>query len=190
MARAGLTATLVVSEAGALADEVGFDNLTISALAQRLGVKQPTLYKHVAGTSGLHRGMAVQAKIELADVLRRSAVGKSGDDALIAISIAYRTWATDHPGRYAATVRAPAAGDDEDEAASREALEVVTSVLDGFGITGDDAIDVTRSLRAALHGFVSLEAAGGFGLPTDVDRSFDRLVRSLVRAITDWRIIS
>ena len=44
MARAGLTATLVVSEAGALADEVGFDNLTISALAQRLGVKQPTLY--------------------------------------------------------------------------------------------------------------------------------------------------
>jgi AcrR family transcriptional regulator len=190
MPRVGLTSTLVVSEAGDLADEVGFDNLTISALAQRLGVKQPTLYKHVTGTSGLHREMAVLAKLELADVLRRSAVGKSGDDALIAISAAYRTWATEHPGRYAATVRAAAPGDDEDEAAGREALEVVTSVLDGYGITGDDAIDVTRSLRAGLHGFVSLEAAGGFGLPADVDRSFERLVRSLVRAITDWRIIS
>jgi hypothetical protein len=62
---------------------------------------------------------------------------------------------------------------------------VVTSVLDGFGVTGDDAIDATRSLRAALHGFVSLEDAGGFGLPTDVDRSFDRLIHGLVRAITD-----
>ena len=106
MARAGLTPILVISEAGDLADEVGFDNLTISGLAQRLGVKQPTLYKHVTGTSGLHREMAVLAKLELADVMRRSAVGKAGDDALVAIAIAYRNWAVEHPGRYAATVRA------------------------------------------------------------------------------------
>lgn len=186
MPRVGLTPSLVISEAGELADEVGLDNLTITALAQRLGVKQPTLYKHVAGTSGLHREMAVLAKLELADVMRRSAVGKSGDDALVAISSAYRTWAKEHPGRYAATVRAAAPGDEEDEAAGREALEVVTSVLDGYGITGDDAIDVTRALRSSLHGFVSLEAAGGFGLPADVDRSFDRLVRNFVRALSAW----
>jgi hypothetical protein len=85
-------------------------------------------------------------------------------------------------------VRAPAPDDDQDEYASREAVEVVTPVLAGYGITGDDAIDVTRSFRAALHGFVSLEAAGGFGLPADVDRSFDRLIHSLLRATTDWRI--
>jgi len=60
-------------------------------------------------------------------------------------------------------------------------------VLEGYGIEGDDAIDVTRSLRAALHGFVSLEAAGGFGLPADVDRSFDRLIHGLVKAVTDER---
>ncbi len=187
MARAGLTSAIVVSEAGDLADEVGYDNLTISALAQRLGVKQPTLYKHVTGTAGLHRAMAVLAKLELADVMRRSAVGKSGDDALIAISIAYRTWATEHPGRYAATVRAAVPGDEDDETAGREALEVVTSVLYGYGITGDDAIDVTRSFRAALHGFVALEAAGGFGLPVDVDRSFDWLLHGLVSAVASWR---
>jgi AcrR family transcriptional regulator len=156
-------------------------------LAQRLGVKQPTLYKHVDGTAGLHREMAVQAKLELADVLRRSAVGKSGDEALIAISSAYRTWATEHPGRYAATVRAPAPGDTKDEEASREVLVVVTSILDGFGIFGDDAIDATRALRAALHGFVSLESSGGFGLPTDVNRSFERLVRGLVSVIDNWQ---
>ena len=129
--------------------------------------------------------MAVRAKLELADIMRRSAVGKSGDDALVALSFAYRRWAIEHPGRYAATVRAAAPGDDEDEAAGREALEVVTSVLAGYGIEGDDAIDVTRSFRAALHGFVSLEAAGGFGLPADVDRSFERLVDGFVRAVSD-----
>ncbi len=183
MARAGLSATLVVAEAGDLADEVGFDKLSISALAQRLGVKQPTLYKHVEGTAGLHREMAVSAKRELADVMRRSAVGRSGREAMVAIATAYRRWASDHPGRYAATVRAAAPGDLMDEQAGYEALSVVTSVLEGFAISGDDAIDVTRAFRAALHGFVSLEAAGGFGLSADIDRSFNRMVASLVRGI-------
>ncbi len=169
-----------------MADTLGFDNLTISALAQRLGVKQPSIYKHVDGTSGLHREMSIKAKLELADVMRRSAVGKSGDAALVAIAEAYRTWASAHPGRYAATVRAALPDDAADQEAGLEAVTVVTSVLAGFGITGDDAIDVTRAFRAAIHGFVSLEAAGGFGLSADVERSFRGLVRGLVRTVSDW----
>ena len=183
MARAGLSAAVVVRAAGDLANEVGFEHLTISALAQRLGVKQPTLYKHVDGTAGLHRAMAVVAKRELADVMRRSAVGKSGGDALHSMTVAYRQWAIDNPGTYAATVRAPADGDEEDEVASQEALEVVLSVLHAVGITGDRASDATRALRAALHGFVALERAGGFGLPVDVNRSFAYLVDGLVQLI-------
>jgi AcrR family transcriptional regulator len=186
MPRAALTPAAVIEEAGRMADSVGFDNLTISALAQRLGVKQPSLYKHIDGASGLHRAMSVKAKLELADVMRRSAVGKSGDSALAAIAMAYRTWASAHPGRYAATVRAATPGDAADEEAGLEAVTVVTSVLAGFGITGDDAIDVTRAFRSAIHGFVSLEAAGGFGLSVGVERSFQGLVRGLLRMVSDW----
>ena len=190
MARAGLTTAVVTQEAGRLADEVGFENLTLSALALRLGVRQPTLYKHVNGTSGLHREMAVAAKTELADVIRRAAVGRARDEALFAIADAYRTWATEHPGRYVATVRAPVPGDLDDELASLEALRVVTDVLQGYGILGDDAIDATRALRATLHGFVTLQSAGAFGLPADVDRSFHRMVQGVIRAITQWNVTS
>lgn len=52
--------------------------------------------------------------------------------------------------------------------------------------TNDDVFDATRALRSALHGFVSLEAAGGFGLPRDVDRSFSRLVTAVDSAFKDW----
>jgi AcrR family transcriptional regulator len=169
-----------------MADEVGFENLTLSALALRLGVRQPTLYKHVNGTAGLHREMAIMAKMELADVMRRAAVGRARDEALVAIANAYRAWAAEHPGRYAATVRAATPGDLDDERAGLEALEVVTDVLRGYGLSGDDAIDATRALRATLHGFVSLQSAGGFGYPVDVERSFDRTVKGLVRAIAQW----
>jgi hypothetical protein len=62
----------------------------------------------------------------------------------------------------------------------------MTAVMAGYGLDGDDAIDAVRAFRSGLHGFVSLEASGGFGLPVSVDRSFDRLVRALVRAVSSW----
>ena len=62
--------------------------------------------------------------------------------------------------------------------------------MDGYGLDGDDAIDAIRAYRAALHGFVSLEASGGFGFPRSVDRSFDRLVHALVAALPGWSNVS
>ena len=71
-------------------------------------------------------------------------------------------------------------------AASTAAVQIVFDALAGYGLTGDDAIDATRAFRAALHGFVSLEAAGGFGLPQDVDRSFAQLVNALKAGLKNW----
>jgi hypothetical protein len=60
-------------------------------------------------------------------------------------------------------------------AAGERGVGTLFAVLRGYGLDGDDAVDATRALRSALHGFVSLEQAGGFGLPVDVDRSYDQL---------------
>jgi AcrR family transcriptional regulator len=186
MPRAGLTETRVVEEAERLADEVGISNLTLAALAARLGVRQPSLYKHVAGVDGLQRSISIRAKSELADVLRNAAVGRARDDAMVSMARAYRAWATQHPGRYATAQRAPARGDADDERASSTVVGVAADVLNGYDLHADDAVDAIRALRAALHGFVTLEAAGGFGLPADIERSFDRLVAGLVTAFSRW----
>ncbi len=186
MPRAGLNEALVVEEAGRIADELGLSRLTMAAVAERLGVRQPSLYKHVENMEDLQRSIALRAKRDLADVLGRAAIGRSRGDAIVALSQAYRAWAHEHPGRYAATQRAPAPGDADDEAASREATQVVFDVLAGYGLRDDDAVDAARALRSALHGFVTLEAAGGFGLPVDIDRSFERLVSGLAMALSNW----
>jgi len=184
--RAGLTTERVVDEAAKMVDEVGPAQLTLAALALRLGVRQPSLYKHVDGMAGLQRGIAVLAKNELAEVLARAAVGRSRGDAVVAIAAAYRRWALDHPGRYAAAQRAPVPGDLDDEIASGAGVQVVADVMAGFELHEDDAIDAIRALRAALHGFVTLETGGAFGLPVDINRSFDRLVDGLVTALSTW----
>jgi len=186
VARAGLSEERVVDEAEHLADEVGLTRLTLAALAERLGVRQPSLYKHIDGMDDLQRSIAVRAKREMADVLGRAAVGRSKDDAIRAISLAYRTWATEHPGRYASTVRAPVPDDVDDQDASSAVVGVVLDILAGYDLRGDDAIDAARALRSMLHGFITLEAAGGFGLPVDIDRSFGRLVDGLVTALSTF----
>lgn len=186
MPRAGLTRERVVDEGEKMADEVGLGQVTLAALALRLGVRQPSLYKHIDGMAGLQRGIAVRAKTELAEVLSRAAVGRSRGDAVVSAAGAYRSWALAHPGRYTAAQRAPVPGDVDDEIASAAAVQVVADVMAGFELHHDDAIDAIRALRAALHGFVTLETGGAFGLPADIDRSFDRLVAGLVTALSAW----
>lgn len=180
--RAGLTTEIVTVEAASIADEVGFGRLTLAGVAEAFGVAVPSLYKHVDGLEGLRRGVATLAIRELGQALT-TAVEGSPDDPLPALAHAYRDFAHAHPGRYAATVRAPDPDDADAVAASDAVLATVLSVMARYGSSGADAIDATRAMRAALHGFVSLEAAGGFGLPRDVDRSFDRLVELLDDAL-------
>ncbi|HPU03792.1 MAG TPA: TetR-like C-terminal domain-containing protein [Rhodoglobus sp.] len=187
MPRAGLSAERVVDEAERLADEVGLAQLSLAALAARLGVQPPSLYKHIAGQDALQRTIEARAKAELAEVMRDAAVGRSGADAVRSIAAEYRRWAKAHPGRYAATLAAPDPADADALAASVRAVDVLRDALAAYGLEGDDEIDAIRTLRSGLHGFVALEAAGGFGLPLDVDRSYVRLVDALVATLPSGR---
>ena len=183
MPRAGLTSERVVAAAAAMADESGVDNLTLAALARSLGVRQPSLYKHIGGMEDLLRGVSLRARAQLAEELSRATVGRSRGQAVRSLASAYRTWAVRHPGQYATLVRAPDAADPQDVAASARVVGVVVDVLAGFGLEGPEAIHATRALRAGLHGFVVLESGGGFGLPVSIDESFAYLVEGYVAAL-------
>ena len=186
VARAGLTTESVTSEAARLIDERGLDGLSLAAVAEKLGVRVPSLYKHVDGLPALRRGVTVTAKKSLSVVLGAAALGRSRDDALTAIAIAYRTWALAHPGQYPMAMQAPHPDEAEDIAVSTALVDMVFRVLAGYGLRGDDAVDATRFLRASLHGFVSLETGGGFALPIDLERSYQRLTASVITALNTW----
>jgi AcrR family transcriptional regulator len=185
--RAGLSTATVVGAAADLADAEGLDGLTLARLAGSVGVRTPSLYNHVASLDDVRRRVALVALVEIGDALRDATVGRAGDDALTAMAHAYRAYARAHPGRYAATQRAPAAGDDEIAAAAARAVDVLLAVLRGYGLEGDDAIHAARAVRSALHGFVLLESGGGFGIPVALDESFDRMVAALGRGLSDSR---
>jgi AcrR family transcriptional regulator len=176
---------VVAGEAARLSDEEGFDSLSLAAVAKRLGVATPSLYKHVDGLAGLRREVALLGANGIGEEVQRAAVGRSGPDALRATADAYRRYAHTHPGRYAALQQLPllaGAGVELDT----DPVQVLAAVLRGFGIAEEQTVHAIRALRSALHGFVDLETRGGFGLPEDVDRSYSLLVEGFVRAFQAW----
>ncbi len=186
MPRAGLSAELIVAEAARLVDEVGRERLSLSELAKRLGVAPPSLYKHIDGLDGLDRLLAVVVLREVGDTMRRACTGRAAADAVSALARSYRAYGLAHPGRYGYVVRAPAPEDDALAAAAAEIVSIFDDVFAAFQIPESDVVDAARFVRSALHGFVSLELGGGFGLPRSADASFQRLVAAVSRALTAW----
>jgi len=181
--RQGLDPARVVAAAADIADAEGLDAVTLARVAGELDVRPPSLYVHVAGLAALRRGIALLGVRELTAAMREAALGRSGPDALRAAAAAYRAYALEHPGRYAASVRAPEPGDAEHARAAAEAVEVLAAVLREWELEGDDAVHAIRGLRAALHGFAAVERLGGFALDVSVDESFDRLIATLAAGL-------
>lgn len=181
--RSRLNEQLVIDAAVDMVNARGAQSLSLAELAARFRVRPPSLYNHVNGLDGVRRALSLRSLRELAGVLQMAAAGRSGSEALRAVAVAYREFAHKQPGLYAFTQRPDTGDDHELQAASRAVVDVVLAVLRGYHLADDAALHATRALRSALHGFVLLETAGGFGLPLDVDASFDWLVAALDRGL-------
>ncbi len=173
MPRAGLDPAAVTAAGATLADEVGFSALSMGLLAERLGVKTPSLYKHVASQADLAHRIAVLALNEFADAIRDAIQGRAGREALVAGAHAMRRWVLEHPGRYAAGNAVSVTGpDDPLNPAIQRVLASWTAMLHGYRLDPGQEIHALRMLRSILHGFATLEAAGSFQIAADTDDSF------------------
>ncbi|MFD0385294.1 WHG domain-containing protein [Streptomyces stramineus] len=186
MPRAGLTAERVVEAAAELADAVGLEYVTLSALARSFGVKDASLYSHVKNVRELRERVALLASGEFAERLTAAVAGRAGKDALAAFAAAYRAFALAHPGRYAATQLrldpASAAG----STAHARVVETTYATFRAYGLAEPDLTDAVRLLRSTFHGFITLEAAGAFAHPRDPQASWARAVDALHDTLTRW----
>ncbi|MBP2335330.1 AcrR family transcriptional regulator [Saccharothrix coeruleofusca] len=185
MARVGMTAERLTTAAAELADEVGFENVTVSALARRFGVKDASLYSHIRNAQELRVRVALLALAELADRAADAVAGRSGKQALVAFANAYRDYAKRHPGRYAAgQLRLDA----ETAAASagRRHTEMTRAILRGYEVPESEQVHAVRLLHSAFHGYVSLERSGGFDHSGEIESSWDRLLDVLDTTLRHW----
>ena len=178
MPRAGLNTTEVVAAAAVLADEAGIEAVSLAAVATRLGVKAPALYKHVDSIGDLRRRIATLAMTELGDALRDALQGKSGADAIGAFFKVVQSYIAKHPGRYDATTGAEFRGaDDPLLIAATRVIGSIRAVLSGYGIQPGELDHAIRMLRCTIHGYAALQAAEGFQWSKDPGESVAWMIR-------------
>ena len=182
MPRAGLHTEAVVDVALRVIDRDGAGALTLAAVAAECGVSTPSLYKHVASLGALRTLVGNRILDEMTAAFTAAALGRAGDDAVRALMYAYRDYGRAHPGRYAAMPADPL-HDPLLVDAGRRMLAVIVAALGAYGLTGSALIHAVRRMRAVVHGFVSIETSGGFGLPEHLDDTYDQLIDMVLASL-------
>lgn len=181
----GLDTQTILDAAAELAEEKGLDNVSLLQVANRLGVKSPSLYNHLGGFQELSSGLAKLSLTKLESAVRNAAVGRSKDDALMAIAFAYREFAKENPELYKAILRFPDYRDNGVREAGHTVVRILYQVMEPYHYSKENTIHFVRGFRSVLHGFVSLEEAGFFqGNEANADKSYEQLVTRFLSTLT------
>lgn len=170
---------ILTTTAAAFVDHAGYDALSLSAIAGAMEVAPSALYTHCDGLSGLRSLVAVAASDNLVDRIRTAAIGTSGDSAIVAMGLAYRRFALDHPGQFAALLRSRVADEPDLRSASQTVVDIFTLVFAAMGLSPRQSTLAARSTHSAIHGFVALEHVSGTG--DDHEDEYLHLLKTLQR---------
>ena len=152
----------IVAAARELLEREGPDALSMRRIAERLGIRAPSIYKHLPDKQALENAL-ISEGFEEAAIVFESAL--EDHDPLLAIALAYRRYAQEHPHLYRLMTERPlqrerlAAGAEE-----RAALPLVQ-------VAGDN--DAARALWAFAHGMTILELNGRFPPDADLDAAWN-----------------
>ncbi|MFB6723228.1 TetR/AcrR family transcriptional regulator [Kribbella sp. NPDC056345] len=186
MARVGLTPERLARAGAELADEIGFDQVSASALARRFGVQVASLYAHVRGAHDLRSRIAQVALDEMADRASEALAGRAGRDALVALGTVYRDYAREHPGRYAAAQYRVDPGSAAVDAGRRH-TELTRAVLRGYNLDEPAQTDAIRLIGSVFNGYIGLEVGGSFAHSAPAsDESWPRILDALDSLLRNW----
>jgi len=185
--RAGISREALVQQAADLADREGVAAVTLARLAAMNDVRTPTVSHHVGSLSQLRSDLALMAVVELTEAVREAGAGRRGAEAVRSMYRAYRSFVHAYPGRYGASVEAPDPKDARRLAAAGRLSELLMEVFAQIGLSGEDAIRAARLLRAAVHGYATLELNAAWQTPLDDDATFNWLLDVIIAGLTRGR---
>lgn len=178
-----LDKTIILDAAAKMTDEKGIANITLKSLAEELGVKSPSLYKHIKGLDELYKELMLYSWRLLEKDMMKAAIGKAKDDAIIAMCYAYRNFVKLHSGLFETMQWYNMYKSDEHLQATDELVSILFQVLDGYELLEEQKVHIVRMLRGFLQGFLAIESHDGFGNSLSIDDTFDLSLQILLNGI-------
>lgn len=140
-----------------IADEQGMSALTLKAVAQRLGIRPPSLYNHVDSLEMLLHLTAQQGMEEMNSRMKNSAVGSAGKEALFSIAEQYLCYMTEHAGVYEVIQWATWHSNDKTAALFGEYLSLLKSVIEKCGFEKEASGELCDIFSGFLHGYCTMQ---------------------------------
>lgn len=185
--RVKLDRQVIIAAAAEIADLDGFDYVTLTTVADRVGVRKPSLYNHINGLPELKGELAILGTNQLRNRISEAAIGKARHDAIVAIANAYRLFAKERPGLYRAIVSSPDRENLDLKVAIKKMMAVISMVLEPYQLSASEQTHAIRGLRSLMHGFASLEESGWFVAPVDREESYQSLINIFIRGMESSR---
>jgi AcrR family transcriptional regulator len=175
--------TEVVLAARRIVDEVGAESLSMSAVAEAVGIRAPSLYKRFADREAIIRAVKVNEFAILAASIDAAVVGLAPVATLREIGRQYWHLAHNHRHLYAILFAQETFEDEADKAIRSKALVPVLNASRAL-IGNDLGLAAARTLTAYIHGFLALEAAGAYYPSKITEGSYFFGISTIIKGLT------
>jgi AcrR family transcriptional regulator len=184
-ARPRTSRAAIIAAARDLLEDGGLDAVSVTAVAERVGVKAPSMYKHFADRNELIAAVATDVAVELGRTMASTAeaCGPEPSVRLPALANAYRAYSHATPRAaallFAGVTESTTPSIEAQAAAVRPVIEVAEAMVGRAR-----ALAAARVVVAFAYGFTSMESAGAFRLGGDVDDAYRLGIETLLEGLT------
>lgn len=175
----------IVQTAQTFIEAHGVDALSLAKVAGQLGIKAPSLYRHVKGKDGLLREVNLQTITALIEALMDvpAVEDESPSAQIVRVFVRYRQFAHENPHCYLLALDGNDAYRPNDTLLEQLVLPIQASFATIVG--ADDALAALRGAFALVHGFVVLELTNQLRRGGDLDKTFDQIITAY---ISGWAV--
>lgn len=186
--RTGLKRDDIIKIAADIADANGIADVTFKKLADILGIKPPSLYKHFSGgLDELHTEIMLYGWRLMDGEITQAVIGKAKDDAVIALCYAYRKYVLKHKGLYEVMQWYNMYESEKHRQVSAGAVDVMYRALASYELTEEQKVHTVRLIRSFLQGFSTIEVNVGKDYPVPLTDSFDFALKAILNGIANIR---
>lgn len=171
--RAGLDKKSIVKAAAELANEIGYDNISLKILAEHLGVRSPSLYNHISGLDELRHELMLYGWRCISSEIISAVNGLAGYDAIYEMCREFYRFASNNKGIFNAMLWYNKYADEETLEATKLLFSMMYGLFTQINIPRWKAEHIIRTFRSFLEGFSLLVNNDSFGHSASIDESFD-----------------
>lgn len=161
----GVNLEAVIQAASDIADKEGLNEVSLKSVAEKLGIKPPSLYNHIESLQDLLRHVAHRGMKDMNQQMLQAAAGNSGGDAVKAAGAAYLSSLIAHPGVYEAIQWAVWHGNGETAGIFAAYRALFAKLIQSCGFNAEDTKEILPLIMGVLHGFCTLQLGSALAHP-------------------------